>query len=73
MAMAFTQNHPSVTASIIGPRTREQLDETLKGSSIRLSSDLLDAIDKIVAPGKTVEDYDPGWIPDWLTASCRRR
>ena len=73
MAMAFTQTHPFITASIIGPRTIEQFHEILKGSTIRLNSDILDHIDAIVAPGKTLDDLDRGWTPDWLTGPRRRR
>jgi aryl-alcohol dehydrogenase-like predicted oxidoreductase len=73
MAMAFTQAHPFVTASIIGPRTLEQLHEILKGSDIRLNSDILDSIDHIVVPGKTLDDFERGWTPDWLSCDRRRR
>jgi aryl-alcohol dehydrogenase-like predicted oxidoreductase len=73
LAIAFTQAHPAVTSTIIGPRTFEQLQETLKGADIRLSADVLDAIDKIVAPGKTLDDLERGWVPDWLTPTQRRR
>ena len=73
MAMAFTQEHPFVTASIIGPRTIEQLHEILKGSNIRLNANILDHIDRIVAPGKTLDDLERGWTPDWLAANRRRR
>ncbi|SDN43328.1 Predicted oxidoreductase [Paenibacillus sp. yr247] len=73
MAMAFTQAHPSVTSTIIGPRTIAHLQDTLNNVDARLSSDILDAIDKIVAPGKTLDDMERGWAPDWLAASQRRR
>ncbi|WP_196605677.1 aldo/keto reductase [Pectinatus haikarae] len=71
MAMAFTQEHPSVTASIIGPRTPAQLHEILKGSNIRLNFDILDKIDSIVAPGKTLDDLERGWAPEWLSHQRR--
>ncbi|AIQ12260.1 aldo/keto reductase [Paenibacillus durus] len=73
MAVAFTQAHPSITSTIIGPRTLEQLQGSLAGVDVRLSSDLLDAIDTIVAPGKTLDDLERGWIPNWMDAASRRR
>jgi aryl-alcohol dehydrogenase-like predicted oxidoreductase len=58
MAVAFTQSHPSVTSTILGPRTPEQLRTFLAGTEIRLGSGLLDAIDGIVAPGSMVDELD---------------
>ncbi|NMI05017.1 aldo/keto reductase [Paenibacillus sp. SZ31] len=72
LAMAFTQAHSSVTSAIVGARTIEQLRETLKGSDIRLSTDILDAIDAIVPPGVTLDALEKGWTPDWLQANKRR-
>ncbi|CAM4171887.1 aldo/keto reductase [Saccharibacillus endophyticus] len=66
LAMAFTQAHPSITASIMGARTIEQLRETLKGTEVRLSHDVLDAIDAIVPPGVTLDSVEKGWNPEWL-------
>jgi aryl-alcohol dehydrogenase-like predicted oxidoreductase len=73
LAVAFTQAHPSITATILGPRTLGQIQETLKGVNIQLSSDLLDAIDAIVPPGKTLDELERGWEPNWLAAANRRR
>ncbi|MFD1774061.1 aldo/keto reductase [Paenibacillus rhizophilus] len=73
MAAAFTQAHPSITSTIVGPRTMEQLQGSLAGVDVRLSSDLLDAIDTIVAPGKTLDDLERGWIPNWMDTASRRR
>ncbi|NHN34048.1 aldo/keto reductase [Paenibacillus agricola] len=73
MAVAFTQAHPAVTSTIIGPRTRGQLQESLKGIELRLSTDVLDAIDKIVAPGQTLDDMERAWEPGWLAVANRRR
>ncbi|MEK5040492.1 aldo/keto reductase [Sporosarcina sp. FSL K6-3457] len=72
LAMAFTQAHPSITSAIIGPRTLEQLRETLKGKDIRLSNDILDEIDSIVPPGITLDTMERGWAPGWLQANKRR-
>jgi len=72
MAIAFTLAHPAVTSTIIGPRTPEQLDDLLAAADLRLSPEILDAIDGIVPPGTTVEDADRGWAPPWLEAAARR-
>jgi aryl-alcohol dehydrogenase-like predicted oxidoreductase len=74
MALAFVINHPAVTAAIIGPRTMEQLESQLPAAQRMLSSDVLDRIDEIVAPGVNVNPNDRGWDPPWLTdPSLRRR
>jgi aryl-alcohol dehydrogenase-like predicted oxidoreductase len=57
LAIAWTVEHPAVTAAIIGPKKPEQLDDLLGAADVRLSTDVLDAIDEIVAPGT---DTDPG-------------
>jgi aryl-alcohol dehydrogenase (NADP+) len=51
-------SHPAITAAIMGPRTVEQLVDTLAGASVELDDDVLDAIDAIVAPGSTVNPED---------------
>ncbi|ULO05671.1 aldo/keto reductase [Paenibacillus sp. 19GGS1-52] len=73
LAIAFTQVHPSITSTIIGPRTLGQLQDTIKGADIHLSTDILDAIDTIVAPGLTLDALERGWAPDWMNATSRRR
>jgi hypothetical protein len=54
LAMAFAIAHPGVTSAIIGPRTMEQLDDLLAGVDVTLTDEILDQIDKIVAPGTDV-------------------
>jgi aryl-alcohol dehydrogenase-like predicted oxidoreductase len=74
MAVAFTLAHPGVTASIIGPRTIEQLDTQLGAAELTLSADVLDEIDAIVAPGTNLNRADAGYLPPSLTdARLRRR
>ena len=74
MALAFVINHPAVTAAIIGPRTIEHLESQLGAAERRLSPEILDRIDEIVAPGVNVNPSDRGWDPPWLTdPSLRRR
>jgi aryl-alcohol dehydrogenase-like predicted oxidoreductase len=60
LAMAFTLAHSSITSAIVGARTIEQLRDTLKGSDIRLSNDILDAINSIVPPGVTLDAMEKG-------------
>jgi aryl-alcohol dehydrogenase-like predicted oxidoreductase len=74
LAIAFTCAHPAVTASIIGPRTEEQLEGLLAGADVTLSDDVLDAIDRIVPPGVTVSRDDDGYVaPEISDARLRRR
>ncbi|HWV49869.1 MAG TPA: aldo/keto reductase [Microbacterium sp.] len=58
LAMAFAIAHPGVTAAIAGPRTMEQLEDTLAGVDVSLSDDLLDRIDEIVPPGESIGAMD---------------
>jgi aryl-alcohol dehydrogenase-like predicted oxidoreductase len=73
MALAFVIRHPAVTAAIIGPRTMEQLESQLGAAEVRLDSALLDRIDQIVAPGRTINPTDAGWTNPALEAVARRR
>jgi aryl-alcohol dehydrogenase-like predicted oxidoreductase len=58
MAIAFTQRHPAVTATILGPRTMEQLTSLLECSELDLENGVLDRIDEITPPGA-------GLFPEW--------
>jgi aryl-alcohol dehydrogenase-like predicted oxidoreductase len=73
LALAFVINHPAVTAAIIGPRTMEQLESQLPAADVRLSDDLLDRIDEIVAPGTNLNPADAGWQNPALVPAARRR
>jgi aryl-alcohol dehydrogenase-like predicted oxidoreductase len=74
LAMAFTIAHPGVTSAIIGPRTMEQLDDLLASADVSLSDEILDRIDKIVAPGTDVGVLDMAYNPPAIQrASLRRR
>lgn len=69
MAIAFVLEHPAVSAAIIGPRTMDHLESQLGGAEVRLSDDVLEAIDEIVPPGETVNLGDhhlplPGLLPE---------
>jgi aryl-alcohol dehydrogenase-like predicted oxidoreductase len=73
MAIAFVIRHPAVTAAIIGPRTMEQLESQLTAAEVKLSDDVLDRIDEIVAPGTNVNPADGGWANPALEPAARRR
>jgi len=73
MAHAFVLAHPAVTSAIVGPRTVEQLRDVLAGADVRLSGDVLDEIDGIVAPGLNINPNDAGWSPPELQDAARRR
>lgn len=73
LAIAFVINHPGVTAAIVGPRTMEQLESYLPAADITLTSDVLDRIDKLVAPGVTVNPEDNSYGAHELTPPARRR
>ncbi|MGW5482734.1 aldo/keto reductase [Streptomyces sp. NPDC004008] len=73
LAIAFPLAHPAVTSVIIGPRTMEQLRNTLKGTSVMLDDAVLDRIDEIVPPGTDVYPPDGVWAPPSLTTPSLRR
>ncbi|MEU1276106.1 aldo/keto reductase, partial [Streptomyces sp. NPDC005799] len=73
LAVAFVINHPGVTSAIIGPRTMDQLEPFLSADDTMLSSDVLDAIDEIAAPGVTVNPVDNRYGDFELRADQRRR
>jgi aryl-alcohol dehydrogenase-like predicted oxidoreductase len=74
LAMAFAIAHPGVTSAIIGPRTHEQLDDLLASVEVKLSDDILDRIDEIVAPGTDVGAPDQSaYLPPAIMRSALRR
>ncbi|MCO6004004.1 aldo/keto reductase [Actinoallomurus purpureus] len=74
LAVAFPIAHPAVTSVIIGPRTMEQLQNSLKGASLTLDDATLDRIDEIVPPGTDLYRADGAWqAPSLTDTSARRR
>jgi aryl-alcohol dehydrogenase-like predicted oxidoreductase len=71
LAVAWTLEHPAVTASIIGPRTMEHLEGVLKAGDLKLSTETLDAIDAIVPPGTSLNAFTD--MPSGVAKSVRRR
>jgi aryl-alcohol dehydrogenase-like predicted oxidoreductase len=75
LATAFPLAHRAVTSVIIGPRTLEQVEASLRTMDLRLDDDVLDRIDEIIPPGTDI--YSPHeaslelpWLAD---ANLRRR
>ena len=72
-ATAWAMEHPLVTSVIIGPRTMDQLEDSLACADLRLDRAALDAVDEIVAPGTDLIPSDPSSDPSSLSATNRRR
>src|SRR5919199_139619 len=73
LAIAFVLSHPGVTSAIVDPRTMEQLESYLPAADIPLSTEVLDRIDKLVAPGVTLNPDDISYGDHTLTPAARRR
>ncbi|TQM33482.1 aldo/keto reductase [Nocardia bhagyanarayanae] len=74
LALGFVTAHRAVTSAIIGPRTMDHLRSQLAAADTVLSSDVLDAIDAIVAPGADLApDEKHDTPPALLDATQRRR
>lgn len=73
MALAFTLAHPAVTSTIVGPRTLEQLESQLPAAGTTLTPDILDRIDEIVEPGRTIASSDLAFTPKSLRDRTKRR
>ncbi len=73
LATAFAVEHPAVSAAIIGPRTPQQLEDTLAGADVRLAPEVLDRIDRIVTPGTNLDPRDTNAPNPALDDPLRRR
>jgi aryl-alcohol dehydrogenase-like predicted oxidoreductase len=73
LAIAFVVNHPGVTSAIIGPRTMDQLESQLPAATVTLSAEILDRIDELVAPGRTLNPDDNSYGANELLPAARRR
>ncbi|MCX4551258.1 aldo/keto reductase [Streptomyces sp. NBC_01500] len=74
LALGFVTAHPAVTGAIIGPRTLDHLHSQLAAADTVLSTDVLDAIDTIVAPGVDLAAHEKNDAPPaLLDPSLRRR
>ena len=74
LAQAWVLEHPAVTTAILGPKSLAQLDDLLGAAELGpLSSDVLDRIDALVAPGTDVDTVDRFEMVPALAAAARRR
>jgi len=74
LALGFVTTHPGVTSAIIGPRTLDHLNSQLAAADTVLSTDVLDAIDAIVAPGTDLAPHEKfDTPPSLLDPALRRR
>jgi aryl-alcohol dehydrogenase-like predicted oxidoreductase len=53
-ANAWALRHPAVTSVIIGPRTLEQLEDSLGVPDVQITAEEAAAIDRLVPPGTSV-------------------
>jgi aryl-alcohol dehydrogenase (NADP+) len=73
LALAFTLAHPAVTSTIIGPRTMDQLESQLPAAEVRLDAAILDRVDALVAPGRTLSRGDIAYEPRAIRHAAARR
>ncbi|MFF0463871.1 aldo/keto reductase [Streptomyces mexicanus] len=74
LALGFVTAHPGVTSALVGPRTLDHLHSQLAAADTKLSADVLDAIDAIVAPGADLAAHEKNDTPpSLLHPSLRRR
>jgi aryl-alcohol dehydrogenase-like predicted oxidoreductase len=57
LALAWCAQQPAVTSPIIGPRTRQHLEESLLALTIQLTAEDLARIDKVAPPGRAIVPY----------------
>ncbi|HEY6533705.1 MAG TPA: aldo/keto reductase, partial [Acidimicrobiales bacterium] len=73
LSLAFVMQHPGVTSAIIGPRTMDHLESQIGAVDVKLDSEVLDRIDKIVPPGTNVVSSDAGYVPPSILDKRLRR
>ncbi|HEY3259481.1 MAG TPA: aldo/keto reductase [Pseudonocardiaceae bacterium] len=73
LALAFTLAHAAVSATIIGPRTLEQLESQLPAADLRLDDETLDAINRVVPAGETISRADIAYEPQAIRHVRLRR
>ena len=64
LALLWVKDQPGITAPIVGPRTKAQLDDALGILDRSLDDDARAACDELVHPGNAVSDFHntTGWI-----------
>ncbi|RLL65969.1 aldo/keto reductase [Streptomyces sp. Z26] len=73
LALAFVTTHPAVTAAVVGPRTAAHLHSQLSAADLVLDADVLDRVDRVVAPGTDLNPEDTGYGAAVLADPARRR
>lgn len=73
LALGFVTAHPGVTSAIIGPRTADHLRSQLAAADTVLPTDVLDAIDAVVAPGVDIAAHEKNDTPPALLDPALRR
>jgi aryl-alcohol dehydrogenase-like predicted oxidoreductase len=53
-ANAWALRHPAVTSVILGPRTMEQLEDSLEAAGVEIGEEEARRIDELVPPGTTI-------------------
>ncbi len=65
LSLAWVANQPGITVPIIGARSAEQLESSVRACQMKLSPKLLAEVDKIVTPGSmTVPYYEANFGPN---------
>jgi aryl-alcohol dehydrogenase-like predicted oxidoreductase len=57
LALAWTLVQPGISSTIIGPRTREQLEDNLSALQITFTPEELQRIDQISPPGESIVSF----------------
>ncbi|GAA1380482.1 aldo/keto reductase [Pseudonocardia kongjuensis] len=74
LALGFVTAHPAVSSALLGPRTVDHLTGQLAAADTVLPTDVLDAIDEVVAPGVDLAAHEKNDSPPaLLDPSLRRR
>jgi aryl-alcohol dehydrogenase-like predicted oxidoreductase len=73
LAHAFVLEHPAVTTALVGPRVPRHLEQALAAADLRLSPDLLDAIDEVCPPGRNVLPGEAAAFNADMRRAARRR
>lgn len=57
LALAWVANQPGITVPIIGARSLEQLESSVKACQMKLDPQVMEDVDAVVAPGSMVVPY----------------
>jgi len=73
LAIGFVLAHSSVTSALVGGWKPAYIEEHLTRNEARLSDEVLDAIDAIVAPGTNINGTTRNYLSPALTDPTQRR